>query len=86
MSRASAMPALQHEGHIVPDVEAAYHEYQELVAFEQSTWAQSKQGIPHTPTGGQENTGVPAWSDDPIQRREQRDQVMLEALQKRMMG
>lgn len=80
VSRASAMPALQHEGHIVPDVEAAYREYKELVAFEQSTWAQSKQDIPHTPVGGQENTGVPAYSDDPDKRADERQHRMLEKL------
>lgn len=81
VSRASAMPALEHEGFIVPDVEAAYHDYQELVAFEQSTWAQSKQGIPHTPTGGVENTGVPALSDDPHERAIQRQRIALEKYQ-----
>jgi hypothetical protein len=70
-TRATAMPAIQYEGHVVPDIEAAYQEYQELVKAEQQAWAQSKQA-PHVAASGQENTGVPAWSDDPRERAEQR--------------
>ncbi len=80
VSRAAAMPALQHEGFIVPDVEAAHAEYKEFVSEMQSSWAQSKKEAPFTPAGGQENTGVPAWSDDADQRANDRQQSMLERL------
>jgi len=77
VSRATAMPALEHEGQIVPDIDAAHNEYKELVAAEHQRWAQSKADIPHTPTGGTENTGVPAWSDDPEERANDRLQWMM---------
>jgi hypothetical protein len=78
VSRATAMPALQHEGFIVPDVEAAFSEYKELIGFEQSSWAQSKRDVPFTPTGGQENTGVPAMPTDPDERSAERQRRMME--------
>lgn len=79
ISRATSMPAIQYEGHVVPDVQAAYQEYTELVKAEQQAWAQSKQA-PHVSAAGRENTGVPAWSDDPRERAEQRQQHMLEQI------
>ncbi len=71
VSRAMLLPAIQHEGQVVPDIEAAHREYRELLNDVQSSWVQSKEA-PFTPQGGQENTGVPAWSDDPVERAAQR--------------
>jgi len=76
-TRATAMPAIQYEGHIVPDVQAAYDDYQELMNAEKERWRQSKQTT-HVQPGGQENTGVQNWSDDPVERAQQRQAYMIE--------
>jgi hypothetical protein len=76
-SRAAAMPALQLEGGIAPDIDAAYAEWNDMIAEQKQSWAGTKD-VPHTPSGGQENTGVPAWSDDPVERQAQRQAHMLE--------
>jgi len=83
-SRATSMPAIQYEGHIVPDVQAAYEDYKELVNIEKQSWANSKQ-TSHVETGGRENTGVQTWQNesDPIKRSEMRQAWQIEQMQLR---
>ena len=78
VTRAMALPAVQDQhGNIVPDIDSAYAEFRRIVPEA----PQARPEVPFTPQGGQENTGVPAWSDNPIERRAQREQVMLQRLE-----
>lgn len=85
-TRAMALPGVHDQfGNIVPDIETAYAEYRRMVpaAPPEPT---TRPEVPFTPQGGQENTGVPAFSDNPIQRRAQREALMLEALERQASG
>jgi len=78
VTRAMSLPATQDQfGNVVPDIDAAFAEFRRMVPAA----PQQRPEVPFTPTGGQENTGVPKWSDDPIKRREQREQMMLQRLE-----
>lgn len=86
--KATAMPALQDEhGNVVPDVEAAYEEYQALVNAEKKRWGNTKTGTV-TASEGQSNTGVPSWKNeqDPDKRKLMRDTWAMEQVQLRMQG
>lgn len=79
VTRAMALPAIQdQQGNLVPDIDTAYKEFRRMVPEA----PQARPEAPFTPQGGQENTGVPAWSDNPIERRAQREALMLQALER----
>lgn len=83
VTRAMALPAVQDQhGNIVPDIDSAYAEFRRIVPAA----PQARPEVPFTPQGGQENTGVPAWSDNPIERRAQREALMLQRLEQMRQG
>jgi hypothetical protein len=87
-TKATAMPALQDEqGFVVPDVEAAYEEYQSLINAEKKRWGNTKTDVV-TASEGQSNTGVPAWKNeqDPDKRKLMRDAWAMEQIQLRTSG
>ena len=78
VTRAMNMPAIQDQfGNYVPDVESAFQEFRRMVPAA----PQVRPETPFVPQGGQENTGVPAWSTDPLERRQQREALMLAKLE-----
>jgi hypothetical protein len=78
VTRAMALPGIQDQsGNIVPNVEAAFQEFRRLVPQA----PEPRPEVPFTPQGGQENTGVPALSSDPVIRSQQREQIMLQKLE-----
>lgn len=85
-TRATAMPAIHDdEGFVVPDIEAAYKDYQDLINAEKQRWGNTKQGVVAA-TEGQSNTGVPNWRNeqDPHQRKLMRDAWAMEQVQLRL--
>jgi hypothetical protein len=87
-TKATAMPALQDEnGFVVPDVEAAYEEYQALINAEKKRWGNTKTNVVAA-SEGQSNTGVPAWKNeqDPDKRKLMRDAWAMEQIQLRTQG
>lgn len=83
VTRAMALPPIQDQfGNVVPNVEAAYQEFRRIVPEAPQPRAET----PFVPQGGQENTGVPAMSKDPIERRMQREQIMLQLLEQQRGG
>jgi hypothetical protein len=84
-TKATAMPALQDEhGFVVPDIEAAYEEYKELLNVEKKRWGNTKTGVVAA-SEGQANTGVPSWKNeqDPDKRKEMRNAWAMEQLELR---
>ena len=74
-TRAMALPPIQDQfGNIVPNIDAAYAEFRQMVPEA----PKARPEAPFTPQGGQENTGVPALSEDPMIRRQQREQIMMQ--------
>jgi len=81
-TRALAMPHLQdEEGHVVPDIEAAYKEYEQMMNAHVSDWGNTKRTTVAA-TEGQSNTGVPSWKneEDPDKRREMRNAWAVEQM------
>jgi len=84
--KALTMPGIQDEnGHVVPDVEAAYEEYKGLINAEKKRWGNTKTGA-IAATEGEANTGVPAWKNekDPDKRKIMRDEWAHEQVRLRM--